>query len=128
MVNDERSHLGVSLGEAVSFMLHKIIQFFMNYGEIVSCMLHAIIKFFMNYGEAVSFMLHKIAKFFMNCFYHETIYSFCMSAFASSARRAIASARKASSAEKVVHANIELDSHADSIVAGANCCAMRRAS
>ena len=77
----------------------------------------------MNY-EAASLMLHKIAKFFMNCFCHETICSFRMSAFASSARRAIASARKTSSAEKAVRANIELDSHAYSIVAGANFCIM----
>ena len=112
--------------KVVSFMLHKITEFTNHEVEftlsIVICVLCKIIKFFMNYGEVVIFMFHKITKFVMNCFYHETISYFCIAAFASSTRRAIASVRKASIIEKVVHANIELESHADSIVAGANCC------
>ena len=47
-----------------------------------------------------------------------------IAAFTSSDRRSIASVRKISSVNKSIHANTELDSHADSIVAGANCCIM----
>ena len=48
-----------------------------------------------------------------------------ISAFSSTSRRTISSTKsKSKSNSKIIHSRIELDSHADSIVAGGNCCIM----
>ena len=52
------------------------------------------------------------------------MFSTNVSAFSTYNRRVISASRSVYSVSKIEHSRIELDTHADSIVAGANCCIM----
>ena len=54
----------------------------------------------------------------------QTINKYSIDAFTSNNRRQISSTRKISAIVEPIYSRIELDTHADSIVAGANCCIM----
>ena len=54
----------------------------------------------------------------------KTTNNYSIDAFTSNNRRQISSTRKISAIVEPIYSRIELDTHADSIVAGANCCIM----
>ena len=55
----------------------------------------------------------------------QTIIKYKIDAFSSNNRRQISSTSKISAVDKVTYSRIEMDSHTDSIVVGANCCIMQ---
>ena len=57
-------------------------------------------------------------------FYGQTNKTYRLSAVLSKNRRVISSIKKSSHVLEIKHGRTELDSHADSIVAGSNCCIM----